>query len=94
MMPGGIDDPPDPPTVGIAHRRHEARPAATARAQSAAGSSTTSSILTEQPPSVSGLKFWCSEDSSATQKSAPPTDSWQTPPPGTEYSSSAPNPTL
>jgi len=65
-----------------------------ARAHIDAGSSTINSIRTEHPPSVSGLKFLCSVDSSATQKSAPPTPNCPTPPPGTENNSSAPNAAL
>ena len=37
-----------------------------------------SSSFTVPPPSVSGLKFWCSGASSATQKDASPTVSWAT----------------
>jgi hypothetical protein len=51
------------------------------------------------PPSDSGLKFWCGNDSSATQNAALPTDSWATTAssssvPPTRYSSTAPNAAL
>src|SRR5947199_10833192 len=48
-----------------------AAPAATAFANASSGSSLINTILTVPPPSVSGLKFLCSGDSSATQNSAP-----------------------
>jgi len=53
-------------------------PSATARATTERGSSTTSNSLTVLPPSVSGLKFACAGDSSATQNEVPPTESCET----------------
>src|SRR5713101_2434445 len=53
-------------------------PAATAWSNTSSGSSTIISIRTVPPPRVSGLKFECCGDSSASQKSAPRTDNCAT----------------
>src|SRR5262249_11314641 len=72
-------------------------PAATARAKAASGSSTIITIRTVPPPTDSGLKFWCSGDSSASQNSAPSTDNLATTAPvslSRRNTSTAPNAAL
>ena len=63
MMPEGIHDSPQAPTVGlILTGQTTTAPAATACSLTASGSSTITTILEVPPPRVSGLKLKCSGD--------------------------------
>jgi hypothetical protein len=77
-MPEGIDHTTDPPPMAFLYRMNLAGPAATAFANIESGSGIVKSILTDPPPSDSGLKLPCSGDSSLNQNSAPSMDSRDT----------------
>ena len=69
VVPERIDDATDAPLIGLVFNQPDNLGApATACAKTVSGSSTTRTMRMLDPPSVSGLKFLCSGDSSASQK--------------------------